>query len=62
VALVIAGLIIWGLARQRLGLLSFTFGAPDLDGLLLPAQPAILAATSGRIQHCKLPSHPPFVY
>jgi hypothetical protein len=49
VALMIAGLIIWGLARQRLGLLSFTFGALISTACFFLLSRAILAATSGRI-------------
>ena len=49
VALMIAGLIIWGLARQRLGLLSFTFGALISTACFFLLSRAILATTSGRI-------------
>jgi len=49
VALTVAGLVVWGLARHRLGLLSFTFGALVSTACFFLLSRAILAATSGRI-------------
>ena len=49
VALTVIGLIVWGLARNRLGLLSFTFGALISTACFFLLTRAISAASTGRI-------------